>query len=75
MSKLDVEKEKISLAKSALGILVGLIFALTGWIVTVYTKVDSILLILSFILIIVCVYGSIFLLKYIIYKIESLKDL
>jgi hypothetical protein len=75
MSRLDVDKEKISLAKYALGILVGLIFGLTGWVVTVYTKVDAVLLILAFILAIICIYISVLLLQYIIDKIEGLKDL
>ncbi|QOG12682.1 hypothetical protein [Arcobacter sp. FWKO B] len=63
------------MAKYALGIFVGLIFGLTGWVVTVYTKVDGMLLIFAFVLVVICVYSSVLLLRYIIDKIEGLKDL
>ena len=72
MGKIDTEKEKISLAKFALGILVSLIFALAGWITSVYKVDDGVLILLGFVLIVVFIYSSVFLLKYIIFKIESL---
>jgi hypothetical protein len=75
MAKIDKIKETISLAKYALGILLGLIFAMTGWIVASYKTADSILIILTFILVAVFVNFSIMLLKFILNKIESLEEL
>ena len=75
MAKIDKIKETIALAKYALGILLGLIFALTGWIVSSYTDAKSFLIIMAFILVAVFVNFSILLLKFILNQIESLEEL
>jgi|GEM_PF-5954095 len=75
MGQIDVEKEKISLAKYALGVLISIIVALTGWVATVYDSVALALILISFIVIISSIIFSIILLKYIFKKIEQLKDL
>ncbi|MGM0623559.1 MAG: hypothetical protein ACQESH_06005 [Campylobacterota bacterium] len=75
MGQIDVEKEKISLAKYGLGVLVSIILALTGWIATVYTSTALVLVLAGFIVLIISIIISIILLKYIFKKIESLKDL
>ena len=75
MAKIDKIKETISLAKYALGILLGLIFGMTGWLVSSYRIADSLLLIVTFIMIVIFVNFSVLLLKYILEKIESLEEL
>ncbi len=75
MAKIDKIKETISLAKYALGILLGLIFGMTGWLVSSYKLADSLLIVVTFILIAIFVNFSILLLKYILNKIESLEEM
>ncbi len=64
MAKIDKIKETISLAKYALGILLGLIFAMTGWIVSSYKTADSILIVMTFILVAIFVNFSVFIKVY-----------
>jgi len=75
MGQIDVEKEKISLAKYGLAVLISIILALTGWIATVYTSAALGLVLISFVVIISSIIFSIMLLRYIFQKIESLKEL
>ena len=75
MAKIDKVKETISLGKYALGILLGLIFAMTGWLASSYKTTESALLIITFILIAIFINFSILLLRYILNKIESLEEL
>lgn len=75
MAKIDKIKETISLAKYALGILLGLIFAITGWIISSYKTADPVLIVVTFILVAIFVNFSILLLKFILNKIESLEEL
>lgn len=75
MAKIDKVKETISLGKYALGILLGLIFAMTGWLASSYKTTEPALLISTFILIAIFINFSILLLKYILNKIESLEEL
>jgi len=75
MAKIDRIKETISLAKYALGILLGLIFAMTGWVISSYKSADSILIIVTFILVAIFVNFSMLLLKFILTKLESLEEL
>jgi len=51
MAKINKVKETISLGKYALGILLGLIFAMTGWLASSYKTTEPALLISTFILI------------------------
>ena len=75
MAKIDRIKEIISLAKYALGVLLGLIFAMTGWVISSYKSADSILIIVTFILVAIFVNFSMLLLKFILTKLESLEEL
>jgi len=68
-------KERIALAKFILGLMIGLLFALIGWMASSYKVVDSGLLVMSAILVVIFVYGSVLLLKYILVKIRELRDL
>ena len=60
MAKIDKVKETISLGKYALGILLGLIFAMTGWLASSYKTTEPALLISTFILIAIFINFSIF---------------
>lgn len=75
MATIDKVKEKISLAKFALGILLGMIFTVIGWLVSNYLSANNVLIILGFVWSVILVYGIVFLIKYILIKIDSLEEL
>lgn len=75
MSKKDKVKEKIAILKFWLGIVVATFLAIIGWSITNYSKIEILLLILSFIAMIFLGVAITFLSKMINKKINELEDL
>lgn len=75
MGKKDKAKEKIAIFKFWLGIAVATFLAVIGWSITNYSKIEILLLILSFFAMIFLGIAIIFLSKLINKKIDELEDL
>lgn len=75
MSKIDKVKEKIAILKFWLGIAVATFLAIIGWSITNYSRIEILLLILSFLATIVLGIAIILLSRMINKKINELEDL